>query len=206
MMIVCFIRSDDTEGWNNKCSNPVPVPVSQVSQEGRGCPTAAAAVGAAVPGHPSTLQPWHIPSGLAVAELAAQPGMGSSPPSTAPALPTLPGALPPFLHWTKLHLLGHFWSNSCQQGKNRDFLPIYCIKLAFQADILQHTHCNMLRENCFAPSNSCHWWCCPASPHQGHEHGTAAQGGILTGSYLHKSYCLNKRLTDQTPGKKYPKV
>lgn len=101
----------------------------------RGCPTAA--VGAAVP--------WHIPSGL-----AAQPGMGSSPPSTAPALP-------PFLHWTKLHLLGHFWSNSCQQGKNRDFLPIYCIKLAFQADILEHTHCNMLRENCFAPSNSWHW-------------------------------------------------
>lgn len=35
MMIVCFIRSDDTEGWNNKCSNPVPVPVSQVSQEQR---------------------------------------------------------------------------------------------------------------------------------------------------------------------------
>lgn len=25
-MIVCFIRRDDTESWNKKCSNPLPVP------------------------------------------------------------------------------------------------------------------------------------------------------------------------------------
>lgn len=44
MMIICFIRSDDTEGWNKNCSNTLPAPlqVPRCPPEGRGCPTAPA--------------------------------------------------------------------------------------------------------------------------------------------------------------------
>lgn len=244
MMIVCFIRSDDTQGWNKNCSNPLLVPVQLLGcgTEGRGCPTGPAAEFAAVPQHtehPAALghhlscqhrdgltlsDPswcWTSPAvRLGTAGTPVPTSQQCSCPAQTPGRSFSTHSLRPSLYKTA-HPVPLLWVTAASSVRTQRFVPIFCITLVFQADVLELKHRNTLRENpCFAPSeekqlathNSCAahviWdfprcCCCHASPQTGSLTCHWNQRRILNGRYLHKNNYINTRLTDQTRGKKY---
>lgn len=179
MVIVCFIRSDDTECWNKKCSNPLPAPLQLPK-----CPTKAEAV-------PQEQQECELQSQgspcstqlsgcwPSLASWAAEPQLLASQQSSCPAhtpdrsFPT--HSLRPALKKTAcpVPFLG-----VTTASKVRAELFIY---LLHKIDISsRHFRTYMLRENCFAPNkgkqlathSSCHW-CSDgdaAMPHLKHGH------------------------------------